>query len=149
MNPLKIEESILIQQPPETIFDFTQDYSKRLIWDTFLIKADLINGATAAAKGVRAYCVAKNRLGMVTEYITFNRPSVTAIKMTKGPFMFSSFVGSWRFKPLTGGTTEVIFTYSFTFRFPFVLLAQLIQRHLRRNVRQRLADLKHHMEVHG
>ena len=88
----------MIQEAPEQVFDFTQDYDNRLKWDTFLRRAELMEKATTADKGVKAYCVAKNGLGMVTEYVTYNRPKVTAIKMTKGPFMFSSFLGSWNFK---------------------------------------------------
>jgi hypothetical protein len=61
--------------------------------------------------GVRAYCVAKNGLGMETEYITFNPPKGTAIKMTKGPLIFSSFAGSWRFQEIAPGRTLVIFRY--------------------------------------
>ena len=98
MQSIKFKKSITINQSSETIFDFTQDYQKRLNWDTFLIKADLINGATAADKGVKAYCVAHNGMGMETEYLTFLRPKVTAIKMTKGPYLFKSFLASWKFK---------------------------------------------------
>lgn len=147
MKPIKFEESIIIAQPPERVFDYTQEYSKRLTWDTFLKKADLIKGATAAGKGVQAYCVARNGLGMVTEYVTFNRPSTAAIKMTEGPFLFKSFLGSWRFKLQANQATEVIFLYSFTLRFPFSLFASPIQRNLRKNVQQRLKDLKQHMEA--
>ena len=91
MEATKFTATILIDESPEQVFDFTQDYNKRLIWDTFLKKADLIEGATIASKGVKAYCVAKNGLGMVTEYVTYNRPKVTAIKMTDGPYMFKFF----------------------------------------------------------
>ena len=92
MESIKFAETILINEKPEQVFDFTQDYNKRLKWDTFLKKADLIDGAKSAEKGVKAYCVAKNGIGMVTEYVTYNRPKVTAIKMTKGPFMFNSLL---------------------------------------------------------
>ena len=146
MNAIRIEESIIIEELPELVFDFTQDYDNRLRWDTFLKRADLMNGAGKAGKGVKAYCVARNGLAMVTEYITFNRPEVTAIKMTKGPFMFNSFLGSWRFRLKSAGKTEVIFLYSFTLRFPFVLLSGLIKRNLHKNVRQRLIDLKYNIE---
>ena len=146
MNTIKFTETIIINEGVEKVFDFTQDYKKRLIWDTFLKKADLIEGATHADKGVKAYCIAKNGIGMVTEYITFNRPKVTAIKMTKGPFMFKSFLGSWTFKDLTNNKTEVVFLYSFTLRLPFYLFAFLIKNNLQTNVRQRLLDLKNNME---
>jgi ribosome-associated toxin RatA of RatAB toxin-antitoxin module len=146
MKALRVEESIIIEKHPELVFDFTQDYGKRLQWDTFLKRADLLNGVSKAGKGVKAYCVAKNGLAMVTEYITFNRPEVTAIKMTKGPFMFKSFSGSWRFRTKSPEKTEVIFLYSFTLRFPFVLLSGYINKNLKTNVRQRLVDLKYNIE---
>jgi ribosome-associated toxin RatA of RatAB toxin-antitoxin module len=143
---LRIEESIVIQASRERVFDFTQDYSTRLRWDSFLKKAELLDAAGAAGKGVQAWCVARNGIGMVTEYVTFNRPEVTAIKMTRGPFLFKSFAGSWRFRPQGEGGTEVVFLYSFTLRFPFSLLSNRIRRNLQRNVRQRLADLKFTLE---
>jgi len=142
MSAIKFTEKIIIDVSPEKVFDFTQDYKKRLIWDTFLKKADLIEGAIAAEKGVKAYCVAKNGLGMITEYVTYNRPKVTAIKMTNGPFMFKSFLGSWTFTEIAKDKTEVIFLYSFSLRFPFNLLSNFIKNNLRRNVKQRLVDLK-------
>lgn len=146
MEAIKFTETILIDRNAENVFDFTQDYNKRLKWDTFLKKADLIDGATAAETGVKAYCVAKNGLGMVTEYITYNRPRVTAIKMTKGPYLFKSFLGSWTFKEISINKTEVIFLYSFTLRFPFKLLTNFIKNNLQTNVKQRLVDLKKNIE---
>jgi ribosome-associated toxin RatA of RatAB toxin-antitoxin module len=146
MEAIKFTEKILINENAQTIFDYTQDYDNRLTWDTFLKKAELIEGATKADKGVKAYCVAQNGLGMVTEYITFNRPKVTAIKMTKGPFLFKSFLGSWTFKEINKDKTEVIFLYSFGLRFPFNLLSYFIKRNLQNNVRQRLIDLKNCVE---
>jgi ribosome-associated toxin RatA of RatAB toxin-antitoxin module len=142
-------EKIIIDEIPERVFDFTQDYNKRLCWDTFLKKADLIGGATRADKGVKAYCVAKNGLGMVTEYVTFNRPKVTAIKMTKGPFMFKAFLGSWTFKELPNNKTEVAFLYSFSLNFPFNVVPAFIKKNLQNNVKQRLLDLKSNIEKEG
>jgi ribosome-associated toxin RatA of RatAB toxin-antitoxin module len=146
MGALKFTESIIIDAQANCVFDYTQDYSNRLKWDTFLKRAYLMDGAITADKGVKAYCVAKNGIGMVTEYVTFNRPKVTAIKMTKGPFMFQSFLGSWTFKEISKDKTEVIFLYSFSLRFPFSLLSVFIKSNLQRNVIQRLLDLKNSIE---
>ncbi len=142
MKSIKFTETIIIDQPAEVVFEYTQDYTTRLNWDTFLRKADLMDGAPTAAKGVQAYCEARNGLGMVTEYITFNRPKATAIQMTKGPYMFSTFLGSWTFKALDPQKTEVIFLYSFKLRFPFNIAAVVIKQILKRNVKMRLNDLK-------
>jgi ribosome-associated toxin RatA of RatAB toxin-antitoxin module len=138
----KFSEKIKINGTQEIIFDYTQDYNNRLNWDTFLKKAELIDGATDANKGVKAFCVARNGMGMETEYVTFNRPKVTAIKMTKGPFLFRTFLGSWTFKDLGNGVTEVTFLYSFELRFPFNLMTYFVKGNFQNNVRQRLLDLK-------
>lgn len=146
METINFSEKITINEAQQAIFDYTQNYNSRLDWDTFLKRAELIEGATKADKGVKAYCVARNGLGMETEYITFSRPKVTAIKMTKGPFLFKSFLGSWTFKEIDRYKTEVIFLYSFKLRFPFNLLTFFVKRNLQTNVRQRLLDLKNCME---
>jgi ribosome-associated toxin RatA of RatAB toxin-antitoxin module len=143
MNSIKFSESIEIEGKSDLIFDYTQDYNNRLKWDTFLSKAYLLDNATQADKGVKAWCVAKNGLGMETQYVSFNRPKVTAIKMTKGPYMFKDFAASWTFKEETEGITKVTFLYSFSLRFPFNLVDFFVKRILQKNVRQRLRDLKY------
>jgi len=149
MEGTKFSEKIIIDCSAVAAFDYTQDYKNRLKWDTFLKSAELTDGATKADIGVQATCVAKNGLGMVTEYVSFNRPKATAIKMTKGPFMFTSFFGSWTFKEFENSRTEVIFLYSFKLRFPFNLATGLIKKNLQSNVRKRLIDLKSNIENHG
>jgi ribosome-associated toxin RatA of RatAB toxin-antitoxin module len=146
MDGVKFTEKIIISCSPLEAFNYTQDYRNRLKWDTFLKRAELMDGAKQADKGVKAYCVAQNGLGMVTEYVSFNRPKATAIKMTKGPYMFKSFLGSWTFKEIGSSQTEVIFLYSFKLRFPFNLTNKLIRSNLQANVRRRLIDLKTNIE---
>lgn len=146
MGAVKFSEKIVINCRPAEAFDYTQDYNNRLQWDTFLKRAELMDGATQADKGVKAYCVAHNGLGMVTEYVSFNRPKATAIRMTQGPYMFRNFLGSWTFKDMGNDQTEVIFLYSFKLRFPFNLMTPIIKKNLRTNVRLRLVDLKANIE---
>jgi ribosome-associated toxin RatA of RatAB toxin-antitoxin module len=147
MPAIKFSERIVVNCSTEEAFDYTQDYQRRLAWDTFLKRAELIDGARKAGKGVKAYCVAKNGLGMVTEYVTFNRPKATAIRMTKGPLFFKTFLGSWTFKACGEDKTEIIFLYAFTLRFPFNLAAGMIRHNLQSNVRMRLTDLKSNLEA--
>ncbi|HEX8529332.1 MAG TPA: hypothetical protein VF646_04895 [Cytophagales bacterium] len=70
MKSIKFTEATRIRERPEVIFDYTQDYGNRLQWDTFLKRADLVDGATAAGKGVKSYCVARNGIGMETVYVS-------------------------------------------------------------------------------
>ncbi len=146
MARTKFSEKIIINSSREFVFDYTQDYTNRLKWDTFLRKAELIGGALEAGLGVRANCVAKNGLGMITEYVSYNRPEGTAVKMTKGPIMFKTFAGSWKFNQLDPDLTEVLFIYSFELRLPFVMFQGKVKRNLQSEVKQRLLDLKSNIE---
>ncbi|RYD90035.1 MAG: SRPBCC family protein [Sphingobacteriales bacterium] len=141
----RFSESIHIACTPEAAFDLTQDYDQRLAWDTFLIEARLVGGATEAGAGIRSWCVAHNGMGMETEYVSFRRPKVAAVKMTRGPWLFSAFTGSWNFRAESGGT-KVTFLYAYRLRFPASIGGFYVRRRLNREVRQRLADLKKRLE---
>lgn len=147
MKALKFAETIRIQAEVERVFWFTQDYSQRLNWDTFLKKAELVGNVDKADLGVKAWCVAQNGLGMETEYVSFRPPLVAAIKMTRGPYLFQSFLGSWNFRALSPEETEVTFLYAFTLRWPFSWFGGWMKGHLKSNVQQRLRDLKKALEL--
>src|SRR5256885_1859088 len=110
------EAAIDIRADAVALFDLTQDYDRRLDWDPFLKEARLVGGAAAPGKGVRAWCVARNGLGMETEYVSFKSPHIAAVKMTHGPAILGSFAGSWRFKTVVPNTTRVVFRYHLTAR---------------------------------
>lgn len=140
-----IERSIDIAAPATWLFDLTQDYKRRLDWDPYLVKAEL-HGEHAGV-GVRAWCVSRYpRWGMETEYVTFERPKVVAIKMTKGPRIISMFAGSWRFDE-RGGTTRVTFRYRFETR-P-ALLAPITERAFAWDTGRRLAGLRAYAARHA
>jgi hypothetical protein len=143
------EQAIEIHAAPGALFDLTQDYSRRLEWDPFLKEARLTDGATAAAVGVRAWCVAKSGLGMETEYISFSPPRVTAVKMTRGPRILASFAGSWRFQEMREGYTRVVFRYHLVaaprwLRFALDPIIRLVFAH---DVSKRLKALKRVVET--
>ncbi|TGD77133.1 SRPBCC family protein [Hymenobacter wooponensis] len=146
MKLLKFVESIQIACPQQQVFEYTQDYSQRLVWDTFLREAILLDGAQEAAKGVKSWCVSKHGIGMETEYVSFNPPTVAAIKLTKPAGMFAAFAGSWRFEEISTSLTKATFTYSFALKQPLQLFSTLVKYILAHNVRGRLRDLKHTLE---
>lgn len=141
---MTFQQSIEIAAPAATLFDLTQDYSRRLEWDPFLRSAELVHGATAAGVGVRAFCVAHNGFGMETEYVTFTPPRATAITMTHGPWFISKFAGSWRFDQITPEKTRVSFRYHLQGRPRWLawLLTPLLQRLFARDTQKRLLALK-------
>jgi ribosome-associated toxin RatA of RatAB toxin-antitoxin module len=141
------EQSIEIEATPAELFELTQDYNRRLEWDPFLKIAELHGDAPGV--GVRAWCVAKNGLGMETEYVSFNPPKGVAVKMTKGPFMLASFAGSWRFQEVAPGRTRVIFRYHLAAapRWLGFILDPIMRRVFTHDVGKRLAGLKQSVET--
>lgn len=141
----------MIAASPGDLFALTQDYARRLVWDSFLKSAELIAGATAAGVGVRAYCVAKSGLGMETEYVSFHPPRTTAVKMTRGPWLIETFAGSWRFEEMSVGQTRVGFRYHLRVRPRWLswLLTPALGWVFRRDTRRRLVALKEAVEKRG
>lgn len=133
-------QSIEVAAEPAVLFDLTQDYTHRLDWDPFLKEASLLDGADKPGVGVRAWCVAHSGLGMETRYVSFNPPGACAVEMTRGPWCFRSFSGSWRFDLIGVGRTRATFTYSLVGR-P-ALLSGLLRFVFARETRRRLEALK-------
>ena len=140
-----IEREIEIDAPAEALFDLTQDYDRRLLWDPFLKEARLVGGATEPAVGVRSWCVSRLGMGMEAEYVSFKRPRVVAVKMTKGPAILASFAGSWRFFEVAPGRTRVVFRYALTARPAWLrpVLDPILARVFDNDIADRLRDLKH------
>ncbi len=111
------ERAIEVSAPREALFDLMQDYGRRLEWDPFLSEARLIEAAEAA-RGVRAWCVDRAGRGMETEYVSFDRPERVAVRMTKGPWIFGKFAGSWIYEAIDERTTRVVFRYHVEARIP-------------------------------
>jgi hypothetical protein len=148
---VKFQHSIWIAASPDQLFALTQDYALRLGWDPFLKSAQLLNGATAAGVGIRAYCVAYSGWGMETEYVSFNPPRAAAVKMTRGPWLIGRFAGSWRFEEVAPRQTRVVFGYHLRARPAWLswLLTPILARVFARDTRRRLAALKEAVEIGG
>ena len=148
---MTFEHSILIRAVPEELFALTQDYTRRLEWDGFLKHASLLEGAAAAGVGVRAHCIAKSGFAMETEYIAFSPPRGAAVKMTRGPWFFESFAGSWRFQDEAPGHTRVFFRYHVQ-AWPCwlaPLLTPILAWVFARDTKRRLTALKVSVEERG
>lgn len=141
--------AIEVRADRAALFDLTQDYARRLAWDGFLKEARLLGGATRAAVGVRAWCVARSGLGMETEYVSLTPPAVAAVTMTRGPWLLAAFAGSWRFDEVAPGRTRVTFTYRLAARPRWLrpLLDPLLTAVFARDTRRRLAALKRAAEA--
>ncbi len=109
---MRIVSSAIVARPAQRLFELSQDYRRRLEWDTYLAKACLLGNAGSAAVGVESYC--RNRTGgaMVSRYISYAPPTHAAVRMVSGPRPLARFSGTWRFRPVSSDTTEVHFIYN-------------------------------------
>jgi ribosome-associated toxin RatA of RatAB toxin-antitoxin module len=148
---MTFEESLVIDAEPAALFRLSQDYARRLAWDPFLRSAELVGGAREPGVGVRALCVSRGGWAMETEYVSYNPPRATAVKMTSGPRILRSFAGSWRFEEVAPGRTRVGFRYSLDVRPGALapLLGPVVGRMFARDTRRRLHALKDAVERRG
>lgn len=143
-----ISRSIEIRAPRPWLFEIMQRYDRRLAWDAFLSRAELVGEAKSAGLGVRALCVDNSGRSMETEYVSFKPPERVAVKMTKGPWMFGSFAGSWAYRAIDLENTEVTFRYAMELR-PRLLGGvgdRLLARIFGANMETRLASAKERLE---
>lgn len=114
----RIEASSVVPVDPELAFDISQTHGDlRLRWDPFIRSQHLID-ADRPAKGVRTATVSRHRLRMVSEYVSFRRPTQVGMKMVEGPWFFESFGGGWSFAPADASarSTKATWRYTFTVR---------------------------------
>ena len=143
--------SIDIRAVSEDVFDLIHDYSRRLEWDPFLREARLLDGAQVADVGVSSRCVARRAVGgaaMDTVYVTFSRPTVAAVSMTRGPWFLRSFAASIRHDCIEDGIVRVTYRYNFKAfpRFLAFLIEPVVQLVFRRETSRRLSALKRFVE---
>ncbi len=143
-----IKHEIEINSSQEDVFDLTQNYSKRLEWDPYLIEAYLMNGAKSPAVGVESLCKNHSGSAMVSKYISFNRPNVAAVSMTKGPWILKRFSGAWNVKYLSESSSRLVFTYNFELRGGIIgsLFLPLAISKFSKDMKARLVAIKHFLE---
>jgi hypothetical protein len=85
---------------------------------------------------------------METEYVSFDRPRVAAVRMTRGPWCIGSFAASIRQEPLDAHTTRVEYTFSVATRPRWLawLLDPLAAAWFESHTERRLAALKRFLE---
>src|SRR5574341_920480 len=115
--------SEVISAPSQVVFDMLHDYTRRLEWDTLLQAAYLLDGATSAAKGVTAVCVGRKSFGSIalkTIYVTFERPTLAAVKMVNAPVFFQSWAASIQHEDISAHESRLTYKFHFTTK-PYLL----------------------------
>ncbi len=141
---MRVTVSVSVKRSQADLFYFSQSYSRRLEWDIYLSEAYLIGNAVEAAVGVDSFCKSTSGSIMVSRYISYSPPMVAAVSMIKGPLILESFSGSWLFKPLADGLTQVKFIYNFKTRPAWLrwMVEPLVAHFYRKDMERRLAAFK-------
>jgi hypothetical protein len=87
-------------------------------------------------------------MAMETEYVSFNRPTVAAVKMTRGPGLLAEFAASLRQEPVGPGQTRVTYRFNLSARPRWLrsLLDPILFAVFARETRLRLSALKSFLE---
>lgn len=141
---MKVTVSGEIRRSQSDLFDLSQNYDRRMEWDSYLSEAYLLNGATAADTGIDSFCKSTSGAVLISRYVSYKPPVVAAVTMTQGPAILQRFSGSWRFKPLAPNLTQVTFTYNFKTRPAWLrwLIEPVVAYFYRRDMVRRLAAFK-------
>jgi ribosome-associated toxin RatA of RatAB toxin-antitoxin module len=110
---MKVSVTADIRGKAEYLFAVSQDYARRLEWDPFVTRIELMNGATEPDVGVDTYVETAGGMSMVSRYISFKPPRVAAVTMIEGPRLLKSFSGGWAFRQVSPGICNVTFNYNF------------------------------------
>lgn len=101
------------------VFEIIHDYKRRLEWDTLLSEAYIEPPFDIAGKGVVTVCRGRRILGNIairTEYVTFEKGKVAAVRMLEPTSFFQTFAASIRHVDLADGRSSVIYKFNFTSR---------------------------------
>jgi hypothetical protein len=116
----RVHATVAVPLDANRAFALSQAYGDlRYRWDPFVREQRLLDGAHAAAAGVRTWTRSRHRLEMISQYVAFRPPRHVGMRMLQGPWFFESFSGGWNFvdRPRAeGGGTEVTWRYNFTIR---------------------------------
>jgi ribosome-associated toxin RatA of RatAB toxin-antitoxin module len=113
---MRVVSSVLVGKPADLLFELSQNYARRLEWDTYLSEAYLLGSAREASLGVESHCKSRSGRVMVSRYIAYSPPTHAAVEMVHGPWPLQQFGGTWRFRKAGPTTTEVQFIYNFKLR---------------------------------
>ena len=152
MPTIEIKE--IIPAPAEEVFALVHDYERRLEWDTLLREAYLEPEFPAAQCGAISVCRGKLILGgfaLRTQYISFEKGKVAAVKLLNQPPFFDSFAASIRHRIVGANQSEVIYKVNFNAKPRWLrpILQPIMRVVLEWETRKRLKALKKFFQSNG
>ena len=141
---ITFKETIYINQPPEVVWDFTQDYQRRTLWDKSIIEATLIQKGPHRIVAIKA----KGMSRMNFQYKLDDRPNGTSLAMTDvDSFFIKGGGGSWQYVPSDHGTNWIrTDTLVLKNIFWIKMIKPLITFQVKRNMKNSMRLAKYMME---
>jgi len=141
---VSVTESIWVASPPEDVWDYTQDFTRRTEWDAGIAEATILQ------QEPRTIRVKVPRLGLMTVvYKLDRRPERTSAAFVDVQSMWvSGGGGSWEYEAAEGGT-RWLQTNTLELRRPRLafLFGPLLERGLRRSTQRAMAEAKRRLEA--
>jgi hypothetical protein len=136
---ISVTETRHVARPPEAVFDYTQDYATRGVWDPSVTKVEVFS------QSPRQIRIAVGGLGSFTVvYRLFRRPRRTSAAFVDvaSPWIVGGG-GSWRYET-SGDGTDWTQTNTLILKRRRLLrwIAPIIERNLRRAMRRSMAEAK-------
>lgn len=98
---ITVTESTFIARPPDVVWDFTQDYSRRREWDSAILEAVVVSRDPVP----RVRIAAAGGLKAIFQYKEFLRPVRTSLALEDvQSAVVSGGGGSWSYESVVGGT---------------------------------------------
>ena len=149
MSTTEIRE--IVPAPADAVFALVHDYRRRLEWDTLLQEAYLEPEFSEAARGAISVCRGRAILGgfaLRTQYVSFEKGKIAAVKMLNRPPFFDSFAASIRHLAIDDNRSEVIYKVNFAARPRWLrwILNPLIRAVFVWETRKRLRALKNYFQ---
>jgi hypothetical protein len=101
----------------KAVFALVHDYKRRLEWDTLLSEAYLEPEFSEAKRGAISVCRGKLILGgfaLRTQYVSFEKGKVAAVKLLNRPPFFDTFAASIRHFEINAESSQIIYKVNFT-----------------------------------
>jgi carbon monoxide dehydrogenase subunit G len=141
-----ISESILIQRPPDDVFDFVTDPTKTALWQTTVDESRQVTPGPMAV-GTRTTDVRRflgRRIESQWEVVEHDPPRRSAVRGVSGPIPFT---GTYTLEPVEGGATRFTSSVELDAHGFFKLAEPIFAGIARREVRSNLGHLKDLLEA--
>lgn len=137
----QITEKGIVNKNIEPLFEFTQDFEKRIQWDSQTKSITFMNSESELKKGVQVTVISNKGVKMDTEYTIFTPPHKLSIIMLNESTIFKSFNGTWEYRSISDNRTELTITYEFELQPFYSIISPLVNNRIRKNIKSKLSDL--------